>query len=93
MPDIDLHKLANEGGYGTARNTLQKAGHWDDHADTGKPREFSVLVRGTAEATSYVKVTARNEDEAVEKAESLTRKAGFEWSDIDITCDYAEVVS
>ena len=65
---IDLRKLVDEPGYGKAATALQSAGMWDAHAGTGEPREFTVAMTALYTVHEAVKVTARNANEAEEKA-------------------------
>lgn len=78
--EVDLHALANSGGYGSAKAVLQKAGLWDEAsaADGEKQMLFVVKVRGTYEPqleTETVEVIAACKEDAIEKAWD---EAGFD---------------
>tara|TARA_R110000751_G_scaffold307812_1_gene431872 strand:+ start:45079 stop:45381 length:303 start_codon:yes stop_codon:yes gene_type:complete len=67
---VDLHKLANEGGYGSAQKALKDAGLWDERQGL-EPKKWRVRCEVTfvEHDTETVTVEARDEDEAMELAE------------------------
>ncbi len=78
---VDLHALANIKGAGVAYRKLLEAGHIDNHAGTGEPREFLMQVYASVYVSCIIRVTARNEDEACEIAENKAENGEFAWSD------------
>lgn len=79
MASIDLHQLANTGGFGAAKQHLAEAGAWDEY--NGLPRRlFAVQVEYTVRET--INVEARHPREAEDKAR---------WSVVDNNASAADV--
>jgi hypothetical protein len=67
---VNLHDLINQRGAGKANALLQKEGLWDEWAGM-KEKEWDVTVSGVIYETKKYEVTARCEEEAMEKAEEM----------------------
>lgn len=81
---VDLHKLANTPGAGIAFRELKKQGFIDNHVDTGEVREWVMAVTAVAACSGTVKVMARNEEEAIEKATAKATGFSFDWDYDDV---------
>lgn len=70
MININLHALANQGGFGDAQKILQEAGAWNECASNPfeKLRTFRVIVSGQVSAYTTLLVKATNEEHAEAKA-------------------------
>ncbi|HHX89634.1 MAG TPA: hypothetical protein GX700_07660 [Paracoccus sp.] len=73
---LDLTKLANLPGAGTAQAALRAAGHWDEHAGCGPERRFEVYLSAHARVEACVTVKVRCKAGADEKARLA---AGERW--------------
>lgn len=88
---IDLHHLANAGGYGSGRKALRESGAWDEYAGL-KPRQYRVTVDYSVSHTDRCNMTieARTEDEAIDKVcDAIEEDLGME---IDIDDAHGEVI-
>jgi hypothetical protein len=68
--NVNLHELINQPGAGKATEVLQKEGLWDEWAGM-KEKEWEFTVSGAIYETKKYEVTARCEEEAMEKAEGM----------------------
>lgn len=66
--NVDLHQLANSGGFGAAHKVLREAGLWSEANGAGLKRWD---VRVTVECYSWVEVVAETMTEAIRKAETI----------------------
>jgi hypothetical protein len=71
--NVNLQELINQPGAGKANAALKKEGLWDEWDEWAgmKEKEWDVTVSGVIYKTKKYEVTARCEEEAMEKAEEM----------------------
>ncbi len=89
---VDLHRLANEGGYGAASKALQDAGLWNPYAVSDEEGKYVVRVSAMMPVFATIIVTARSEEEAQELAENQAADPMFSWSEFGDVDDLLGIV-
>lgn len=80
----DLLKKLVEAPYGKAQEILKAKGLWDEKKDAGDPdqmKTYIVRVQGHMAVSARVRVEAKNDEEACEKACEIAENPTFAWSD------------